>query len=300
MCEIRKSGLIDKGDTFARTIRDGSWSSRTPCSKRALIASLLVISSTTILLGACSRPTGDFGRAAPNVLHDRVAEDVGMLYRYSQKQDVSNLNQTDQEKELRDRGWTLVVPPNSEDWVGAKKAQLQRQGLLKDPYTTINPSIYYVYLRSDKYRSSETRYNRLINDMKSDQKLLLPFCKIARQVLITDQERLAALERQQDVNPQFATGVKARVSENKSFVDWVLGATGRRLQAYQIAINALEVETPSARRQWDASKGYEQLRRTYEELPSKCYAPEKPREELVAKTSRIFTGWGLEGPAPQK
>ncbi|GHB19623.1 hypothetical protein GCM10007094_04440 [Pseudovibrio japonicus] len=264
------------------------------------MVSLLVVSSTAILLGACSRPTGDFGRAAPNVLHDRVAEDAGMLYRYSQKQNVSNLNQTDQEKELRDRGWTLVVPPNSEDWVGASKAQLKRQGLLKDPYATINPSIYYIYLRSDKYRSSETRYNRLINDMKSDEKLLLPFCKIAQQVLITDQERQAALARQQDVNPQFATGVKARVNENKSFVDWVLGATGRRLQAYQIALNALEVETPSARRQWDAAKAYEQLRRTYEELPSKCYAPEKPREEQIAKTSRIFTGWGLERPAPQK
>ncbi|KZK94925.1 MULTISPECIES: hypothetical protein [unclassified Pseudovibrio] len=280
MGEFGKTELISKGRTFATC--------------------LLLVSSTSLLLSACAKPTGDFGRAKPNFLHDRVAEDLGMLYRYSQKQDVSNLNLTDQENELRDRGWTLVVPPASEDWIGANKAQLERQGFLKDPYAAINPSNYYVYLRSDKYRSSETRYTRLIDDMRSDQKLLLPFCKIARQVLVSDHERLEALSRQTQVNPQFATGVKARVRENKSFVDWVLRATGRRLQAYQIAINALEVETPSAQQIWDASKGYEQLRRTYEELPSKCYAEVKRPAEQVEKPSRIFTGWGLESAVPQK
>ncbi|KZK83483.1 hypothetical protein PsAD13_02533 [Pseudovibrio sp. Ad13] len=280
MGEFGKTELISKGRAFATC--------------------LLLVSSTSLLLSACAKPTGDFGRAKPNFLHDRVAEDLGMLYRYSQKQDVSNLNLTDQENELRDRGWTLVVPPASEDWIGANKAQLERQGFLKDPYAAINPSNYYVYLRSDKYRSSETRYTRLIDDMGSDQKLLLPFCKIARQVLVSDHERLEALSRQTQVNPQFATGVKARVRENKSFVDWVLRATGRRLQAYQIAINALEVETPSAQQIWDASKGYEQLRRTYEELPSKCYAEVKRPAEQVEKPSRIFTGWGLESAIPQK
>ncbi|KZK81665.1 hypothetical protein PsW64_02253 [Pseudovibrio sp. W64] len=280
MGEFGKTELISKGRAFATC--------------------LLLVSSTSLLLSACAKPTGDFGRVKPNFLHDRVAEDLGMLYRYSQKQDVSNLNLTDQENELRDRGWTLVVPPASEDWIGANKAQLERQGFLKDPYAAINPSNYYVYLRSDKYRSSETRYTRLIDDMRSDQKLLLPFCKIARQVLVSDHERLDALSRQTQVNPQFATGVKARVRENKSFVDWVLRATGRRLQAYQIAINALEVETPSAQQIWDASKGYEQLRRTYEELPSKCYAEVKRPAEQVEKPSRIFTGWGLESAVPQK
>ncbi|KZK86375.1 hypothetical protein PsAD46_02762 [Pseudovibrio sp. Ad46] len=280
MGKFGKTELISKGRTFATC--------------------LLLVSSATLLLSACAKPTGDFGRAKPNFLHDRVAKDLGMLYRYSQKQDVSNLNLTDQENELRDRGWTLVVPPASEDWIGANKAQLERQGFLKDPYAAINPSNYYVYLRSDKYRSSETRYTRLIDDMRSDQKLLLPFCKIARQVLVSDHERLDALSRQTQVNPQFATGVKARVRENKSFVDWVLRATGRRLQAYQIAINALEVETPSAQQIWDASKGYEQLRRTYEELPSKCYAEVKRPAEQVEKPSRIFTGWGLESAVPQK
>jgi hypothetical protein len=280
MGKFGKTGLISKGRTFATC--------------------LLLVSSATLLLSACAKPTGDFGRAKPNFLHDRVAKDLGMLYRYSQKQDVSNLNLTDQENELRDRGWTLVVPSASEDWIGANKAQLERQGFLKDPYAAINPSNYYVYLRSDKYRSSETRYTRLIDDMRSDQKLLLPFCKIARQVLVSDHERLEALNRQTQVNPQFATGVKARVRENKSFVDWVLRATGRRLQAYQIAINALEVETPSAQQIWDASKGYEQLRRIYEELPSKCYAEVKRPAEKVEKPSRIFTGWGLESAAPQK
>ncbi|MES0868906.1 hypothetical protein [Pseudovibrio sp. SCP19] len=300
MGEIGKTELMGKGDNFAYLIRDAVRYATPMRPKRALATTLLVLSSTSLLLGACAKPTGDFGRAKPNILHDRVAEDLGMLYRYSQKQDVSNLNLTDQEKELRDRGWTLVVPPASEDWIGANKAQLQRQGFLNDPYAAVNPANYYVYLRSDKYRSSETRYTRLIDDMKSDQKLLLPFCQIARQVLVSDHERLEALNRQQDVNPEFTTGVKARVRENKSFVDWVLRATGRRLQAYQIAINALEVETPSAQQIWDASKGYEQLRRTYEELPSKCYAEVKRKQEKVERPSRIFSGWGLERAAPQK
>ncbi|KZL20966.1 hypothetical protein PsAD2_00958 [Pseudovibrio axinellae] len=263
-------------------------------------ASVLVVCSITLMLGACSRPTGDFGRVKPNILHDRIAQDMGILYRYSQKQDVSNLNQTDQEKELRGRGWALVVPPASEDWIGANKAQLQRQGFLKDPYAAIDISSYYVFLRSDKYRSSETRYARVIHDMKSDQKLLLPFCKIARQVLVSDHERLGALNRQVDVDPQFSMGVKARVKENKAFLDWVLSATGHRLQAYQIAINALEVETPSAEKIWDASKAYELLRRTYEDLPSKCFESVQRPVEIATTRSRIFTGWGFEEPVPQK
>ncbi len=286
----------------ARTLIRTGTCARTPCACKNSISvflpALLVVSLS--LLTACSRPVGDFGRAKPNILHDRVAEDTGMLYRYVLSKDVSNLNLTDQEKQLRDQGWTLVVPPTSEDWIGANKAQLQRQGVLDDPYAAINPSAYYSYLRTDKYRSSETRYARLISDAKSDRKLLVPFCKIARQVLVSDKERLHALNRQQVVNEQLVMGVKARTNENKSFVDWVLRATGRRLQAYQIAINALEVETPSAQQMWDASKAYEQLRRTYEELPNLCYAEVRSPPKPAERRSRIFTGWGLEGKAPQK
>lgn len=300
MGHIFKTGLEGEGDNSAVPVRMLTAIPNQLKAQRTCVPGLILLVTTSLLLTACARPKGDLGRAKPNVLHDRVAKDLGMLYRYAQKQDVSNLNLTDQETELRGRGWTLVIPPASEDWVGANKAQLQRQGFLKDPYAAMNPSSYYVYLRSDKYRSSETRYTRLIDDMSADRKLLPPFCKIARMVLVSDHERLDALKRQTDVNPQFATGVRARTKENKTFVDWVLRATGRRLQAYQMAINALEIETPSPQQIWDANHGYELLRREYEELPSKCYAEVKPRIEPETKPSRIFTGWGLERPAPQK
>lgn len=219
MGHIFKTGLEGEGDNSAVPVRMLTAIPNQLKAQRTCVPGLILLVTTSLLLTACARPKGDLGRAKPNVLHDRVAKDLGMLYRYAQKQDVSNLNLTDQETELRGRGWTLVIPPASEDWVGANKAQLQRQGFLKDPYAAMNPSSYYVYLRSDKYRSSETRYTRLIDDMSADRKLLPPFCKIARMVLVSDHERLDALKRQTDVNPQFATGVRARTKENKT--SWI-------------------------------------------------------------------------------
>lgn len=251
-------------------------------------------------LAACSRPTGDFDRAKPNIVYDRVAEDAGRLYRYTVGETVSNLNYTDNELQMRDLGWGLVVPPAAEDWIGASKAQLKRQSLLKDPYAELNPSSYYVHLRSDKYRSSETRYARIIHDLETDRKLLPPFCKIASKVLASDKERLGALKRQRDVNEQFATGVIARTHENKAFVDWVVKATGQRLQAYKIAINALEVETPSHGKIWDANQAYERLNRDYARLPELCYGRIDQKAAPSVKPSRILQGWGLERTPDQK
>ena len=55
-------------------------------------------------LAACGRPTGDFERAEPSLLHDRVLPFGGdVVAAYGRREQVSSFRRTDREETLRDR-----------------------------------------------------------------------------------------------------------------------------------------------------------------------------------------------------
>src|SRR5690606_5516052 len=124
----------------------------------SLIRSLILFLMAAVTVGCVARPVGDFGRAQPSVLHDTVMPYAGKLIATNRKEPVSNLNQTDQEREMHDRTWRFLIAAHSRDWLFDSSVELQRTriGPARDfRYTTER---YYSWLRNSQYQSSTTRY----------------------------------------------------------------------------------------------------------------------------------------------
>lgn len=207
------------------------------------------------LLAACGRPagdfgrpTGDFGRAVPSLVHDTVLPAAGDLTaEYAWGQPVSSFNKTDREATLRDRAWAVVVPPHADDWLGDLLVEGQRTRLLPELDHRFDPEAYYRRLRADRFRSSEARWNALVEDMRQDTLLVPPFCQEARRVAADDRARLQALDPNGSGSVGLLKNAYARIDENARVVDWVARALRFRLASYRNAIDRMAVETPTER-----------------------------------------------------
>lgn len=258
----------------------------------------LAVLSASLL--ACSRPTGDFERAKPSVIHDKVLPAIGYEAAHNRGEPVSRFNLTDDERLLRDRGWTLIRPPYTEDWIAGSQVELIRTRILPEADQTLDSGRYYSYLRSDRYESSDVRYDRVAADALGDAELVLPFCEVAERVAAADEERLRALGRRDITTREELAGAQARVWENRQFTSWAMLSLRYRLKSYRFAIDALEIETPSDRKVWDANTAWKRLAAQIVFLEKGCTGINRFGQESVAKQSRIYTGWGLERPASKK
>lgn len=206
---------------------------------------------------ACGRPTGDFGRARPSVVHDellpgtvRAVKETTLFWRT-----YAGFDLTEDEKELRNRAWAFVRPPHMGAWWLESIVEGQRVGFLPalDPW--FDPGRYHTWLRGADYASQNARWNKVIEDIQGDALLVPPFCAIAQAVRRSDAERLAAADRLQPPDETLALEALNRVDENAETMAWVLRALGYRLAAYRNAIDRLEVEAPSAM-VWEANRAY--------------------------------------------
>lgn len=265
--------------------------------KRALRLAFVCLA---VLAAACSRPTGDFDRAAPSVIHDKVLPFIGDEAARGRGEPVSKFNLTDDEELLRDRGWTLIRPPSTEDWIEGSRVELIRTRVLPESDQNLDPSRYYHYLRSDRYRSSDARYDRVAVDAEGDADLVLPFCEVAERVSAADEERLRALGRRAITTQEELAGAQARVWENSQYIAWAKLSLRYRLKSYRYAIDALEIETPSEGRVWDANSAWKRLAGEILFLEKGCKGINRYGQEAEAKRSRIYTGWGTEGPVHKK
>lgn len=259
---------------------------------------LVLLGLATLGLAGCARETGDFGRAAPNLVDDRVAPFVGdEVARRLRGELVSDFNRTDREGTLRDRSWAIVRAPHAEDWFGNRLVEAQRTRLLPEIDSRFDPAGYYGYLRRDPYRSSEARWNRLLLDMRADTDLVGPFWKEAKRVREGDRLRLVALDGRADVRAEELRDATARIDENARVVDWVWRALRFRLAAYRMAIDRMQVETPTERL-WEMNETWRAFRRAIETAEADFPAAE--RRTLTPRRSRYATGAGIEEAVPQK
>ena len=270
--------------------------SRTPT---AVILAGLVLA--TAGLTACQRPTGDFGRATPSIVHDTLLPKAGQEIAARRRDEpVSTFNLTDDEQELRDRGWTLIRPPSSEDWIEGTRAELIRTRILPEIGGGADPDRYYALLRSDRYASSDVRYARVIADASGDADLVEPFCQVVVRVDRADQERLRALGRRDISTEEELAGAQARVWENRRYIDWSVQALRFRLKSYRQAIDALEIETPSGDMVWDANVAWKRLAAEIVRLEKGCENANRYGQTVEPRRSRIFNNWGGERAAPRK
>lgn len=253
-----------------------------------------------LVVTSCGRPVGDFNRAEPNVIHDKVLPTVGKELARHRKEPVSNFPLTNDEKLLRNLGWGLVRPPHAGDWIAATIVEAQRTRITKAEDWRLNPREYFRLLISDKYRSSDARYDRVIADANADAQLVRPFCVVAERVNVADKERLAVIRRTPQVSEQRYAGATARVWENQQVIEWAERSMDFRLKAYKYAIEQLQIETPSATRVWDANTAWRRFAGAVAAAQEGCSKDFVNVTEAPVRQSRIFTGWGLEREKPIK
>jgi hypothetical protein len=211
-----------------------------------LRAAPALVLAAALLLSACGRPTGDFGRARPSTLHDAVLPEIGRRIAEGHRgEPVSRFNLTDDERELGDRAFAFVRPPHLGDWWLETLVEGQRTRILPTVDPGFDPRRYYAFLRAEPFRSSEARWSRVIADIQSDAMLVPPFCAVAARVRRSDAERIAAAERLPSTDEVFLAEAYDRVWENNAVMAWVWRALAYRLTAYRFALDRLQVETPS-------------------------------------------------------
>ncbi len=205
---------------------------------------LVVLIVFACMLAACARPTGDFGRAKPGVLHDQIMPTVGKLRALMFGEDVSLLNQTDEEVEMHDRAWRFIVAPHSQDWFFNVLVEWQRTRLTPPINTRGSYDRYYAILRSDRYRSSRVRYNRLDDDIGADIATMPGVFRAICAVEEIDRRRGEAATSLRGANDPARAEVYYRQRENRAYIAWFVSAARYRYNSYSYALESLLIETP--------------------------------------------------------
>ncbi|WP_181704322.1 hypothetical protein [Chthonobacter albigriseus] len=218
----------------------------------------MVVLGLAIGLAACGRPTGDFGRAKPSALNDEVLPLVGKLAATIREEPVSWYNLTDDERLLRDRAWNFVRPPHVGDWWLEPLVEGQRTRILPVLDPRFNPTRYYLFLRAGDYRSSETRWTKVMDDITGDALLVPPFCEVAARVRRTDAWRIGRVNADQSVTPDVLVDTYNRIEENNRQMSWVWRALAYRLTSYRFAIERMALETPSEQ-MWAVNRAFDAL-----------------------------------------
>ena len=255
----------------------------------AVAAALIAVS-----VAACTRPTGDFDRARPSVIHDRVMPAAGDEAARLRGDPVSKFNYTNDEKLMRNRGWTLIRPPWTKDWIGGTMVELSRTRVLPEVEGRVPPDLYLIYLRSDKFQSSDARYDKIAADASGDAELVMPFCEVALRVKAADDERLRVLQNKPVKSEETYEGAKARVWENRVMIKWVGQALRYRIIAYKKALDGLEIETPTRDRVWKVNNAIRELEGQVRIAEAGCDPDKRYGDDKPVRRSRIYTGWGTE------
>lgn len=204
---------------------------------------LLRAAAMVLLLAAasCARPTGDFGRAQPGVLHDEIMPAIGSTRAQLAGEPVSHFNIADEEREMRDRVWRFLVAPHANDWFYDTVVELQRTRIASLADHRFEPARYYRWLRQTGFSSSTTRYRAVSDHIVADLGTIPETFRAICAVIELDRQRQAASA---GLGGRLAGDVDARHLENRSHIAWFVRAVRYRHDAYSLALDNLLVETP--------------------------------------------------------
>lgn len=232
------------------------------------------------LLAGC---TGDFGRPRPTVWNQIVAPEIGFWAATARGEAASWFRMTDDEQQLRDRAWRLIMPAHEKSYFAAEVSALAHARIVPTAAQSSDVAAYYTALTSGSYASQASRYARLAEDAHADRLLITPFRGNAQRVVAADRVRLRALESSPLVPPEKQDPALARITENEGLVLWVCERVGFRLESYRYALANLVVETPSR----EAIMGERAIMALEAEIGPLCrmqmHGIVKPAEPLVAK-----------------
>jgi hypothetical protein len=206
-------------------------------TRRGLACGLL------LLIAACA-PQGDLGRPAPNVINDAIMPWAGNHAARLREEPVSGYSFTDNEREMRQMGYGLMMPTHPFDRWNHFWAELRRTRIGDPVATDPDPRGYCRTLAREHYRSSRARFIRMTDDMRADRQRIRPFCEKARQVMEADQVREGALRHIPTLTPVEIRSAHDRIAENRTIVAWVRHGLRQHADAYRCALNTQLVATP--------------------------------------------------------
>jgi hypothetical protein len=205
---------------------------------------LVILIILALSVNACARPTGDFGRAKPGIVHDEILPTIGKLRALIFEEPVSGFNWTDQEVEMHDRAWRFLTAPHTSDWFYNVLIEWQRTRILPRIDTSHTYDRYYNTLRWERYRSSRVRYNRLTRDIDADIATIPGVLKAICAVVEVDRQRRLASGTLASIGPKERADMRARNHENQTYIDWFTVSARYRYESYNYALEHLLAETP--------------------------------------------------------
>lgn len=185
---------------------------------------------------------GDFGRPNPSLLEGLIPKQFwkGPTPSYSA------FPLTDLENELRDRSWVLIRPNEPRGSWNIYIAGFQFAHLFPpDMYTVYDATEYARMLLATPSRSEASLYNRLIEDMDADGRLIGPFVTVACIVADLDNKRERSLLYVNQLNGDEVGNALGRIRENRIVTAWVQRALSWRVAQYRYALERFVIAVPS-------------------------------------------------------
>lgn len=190
-----------------------------------------------------SAQVGDFGRPKPSLLEGLIPPQFwkGPVAGYSA------YPLTDLELELRDRSYVLIRPNEPRGNWNIYIAGFQLAHLFPAAYLYYDHTEYARMLLWTPARSEASSYNRLIEDLDSDGRLVGPFVAVACAVADLDLKRERSFAYVSELSEGEAGNAFGRIRENRLITAWVHRALYWRLASYRYALERLVIAVPSGR-----------------------------------------------------
>jgi hypothetical protein len=184
---------------------------------------------------------GDFGRPKPSLLEGLIPQQFwkGPVTGYS------SFPLTDLEVELRDSSYVLIRPNEPRGAWNIYIAGFQIAGAFPPAYVYMDYTEYSRMLLWTPARSEASSYNRLIDDMAEDGKLIVPFVGVACAIADLDLKRERSFAYVGVLSDWEVGNAFGRIRENRLVTAWVLRALQWRLVSYRYALERLVIAVPS-------------------------------------------------------
>lgn len=197
-----------------------------------------------LLLGGCVT-NGDFGRVRPSLVNDNIHEWMGPEVMGSIGKPPSAFELTDDERLLRDLAYPLIEPPyERQRWYSVLNEWGVTRTWAKE-HLVMGRTAYSWRLMESYYRSANTRYNQLVEDIRNDIVRIPPFYSLAGRVGDMDRKREQSLPHVSALTPDEKHNALARNRENALIVAWVCRSLMERVESYQFALERLVISTPA-------------------------------------------------------
>ncbi len=187
---------------------------------------------------------GDFGRKDGSSWTDQLLPWVGMGAAATRGERVSLFSYTDEEKDLRAMGHTLVMPIHKGDDWNAFWADMKAYRIVSQNWPWPSATMYCQILLVEPRVSPRSRYAHVLDAIRSDRMRLPPFFAKAHVVYEADRIRDTALTYVTHVNDEDFAFAGNRIQENQMVMRMVRRSLKDRVAAYHCALERLVVSQP--------------------------------------------------------